>query len=112
MHFFRANDVLLQTGTDVIVLYPLRGAVTKFISFPVSEITTFSCISEMTSWCLIRCPQFVITYFERVDYGFLVVFHENCTSIIHGFRDNDAFLKTGNDVMVISLLRGAVRISR
>ena len=34
------------------------------------------------------------------------------TSIMHHFRDNDVYLQTGNDVMVISPLGGAVHNSR
>ena len=38
------------------------------------------------------------------DNGFLLVFNSNFVSIRHRFRDNDFFLQTGNDVIVISLL--------
>ena len=37
----------------------------------------------------------------------LVVFHRNCSSIIHRFRDNRVFLQTGNDVISISPPEGA-----
>ena len=46
------------------------------------------------------------------DNGFLLVFVSNFTSIMHRFRDNDVFLQTENDVMVISPLGGAARSFR
>ena len=45
---------------------------------------------------------------RKNEDGFLLAFYSNFTSIIHRFRDNDVFLQTGNDVMVIFLLWGAV----
>ena len=44
--------------------------------------------------------------------GFLLVFNSNFTSIMHCFRDNDVFLQTVNDVMVIPPLGGTVRSFR
>ena len=44
--------------------------------------------------------------------GFLLVFYSNFASIMHRFRDNDVFLQTGNDVIVIPTLGGAVRSFR
>ena len=44
--------------------------------------------------------------------GLLLVFYSKFISITHRFRDNDVFLQTGNDVMVIPLLEGAVRSFR
>ena len=38
--------------------------------------------------------------------------HSKFSSIMHRFRDNDVFLQTGNDVMVIPPLGGAVRSFR
>ena len=79
MHCLRDNDVFLQTGNDVMVLYPQEAL------YAVSN-----------------------DGFRKADYGFLVVFHRNCSSIIHRFRDNEVFLHTENDVINISLLGGAV----
>ena len=59
MHRFRDNDAFLQTGNDVMVLYPL-GALYAVCN----------------------------DGFWKADYGFLVVFHRKCSSIIHRFRDN------------------------
>jgi len=36
------------------------------------------------------------------------VFHSNFLSVMHGFRDNEVLLPTGNDVIVISPLGGFV----
>jgi len=41
------------------------------------------------------------------DHDFLIVFHSNLLSLIHGFRDNEVLLQAGYDVMVISPLGGA-----
>ena len=71
MHCFRENDVFLQTGTDVMVLYQLEGAVYN-------------------------------VGFWKADYGSLVMFHRNCSSILHSFRDIEVFLQTENDVIDIS----------
>ena len=46
--------------------------------------------------------------FRKDDNIFLKLINRKIISIIHRFRDNYAFLQTEIDVMVISLLGGAV----
>jgi len=43
--------------------------------------------------------------FWKSDHDFLIALHNNFLSGMRGFRDNDQF-NCGNDVIVISLLRG------
>ena len=73
----RRDNVLSQTGTDVIVLYTLGGAVRIFNDG-----------------------------FWKADYDSLFMFRRNVSSIIHRFRDNEDFLQTENDVINISPLWG------
>jgi len=40
--------------------------------------------------------------FCKSDYDFLIVFHSNCLSEMHGFQDNEVLLKAGYDIIVIS----------
>ena len=49
-----------------------------------------------------------MTVSERVTMT-SCVFYSNLLSIMYGFRYNHVFLNTGNDVMVISPLWGAVQ---
>jgi len=42
------------------------------------------------------------------DRDFLLMFNSDFVPIMHHFRDNEVFLRTGNDVMVISPLRDVV----
>ena len=72
MHRFRDKEVFLKTENDVINVSPL-GAL---------------------------CSVFNVGICKGND-GFLLVFYSNFTSIMHRLRDNDVFLQTGNDVMVI-----------
>ena len=72
----------MQTENDVINISPLGGAV-------------LCTVLNDGMW--------------KGNNGFLLVFNSNFTSIMHCFRDNDVFLQTGNDVMVIPPLGGAVR---
>ena len=58
-----------------------------------------------------RCTQFLMTVSERPT-GFLFVFHRNCSSIMHRFRDNEVFLQTENDVISISPPGGTVNGSQ
>ena len=47
---------------------------------------------------------------RRADVGNVIIKIEmDVKSDVHCFRDNDVFLQTTNEVMVISLLEGAVR---
>jgi len=45
--------------------------------------------------------------FWKNDHNFLIVFHSNCVSGMHGFWDNKVLLQAGYDVIVISSLGGA-----
>jgi len=44
--------------------------------------------------------------FRKSAYDFLIAFHSNFLYGMHGFRDNEVLLPTGNDVIVISPLGG------
>jgi len=80
MHGFRNNEVLLPTGYDVIVISP-PGALHAH----------------------------VYDGFRRSDYDFLIAFHRNFLSAMHGVRDNEVLLQAGYDVIVISPLGSALR---
>ena len=76
---FRDNDVFLLTGTDDMMQKPLGALHT---------------VSNDGCW--------------KSDHGFLLAFNSNFISIMQRFRKNDVFLLTGNYVMVIFQLGGAV----
>jgi len=78
MHGFRDNEVLLQAGYDVTVIFP-PGAL----------------------------PANFHDGFWKSDHDFLIAFYTNFLSRMHGFRDNQVSLQTGYDVIVISTLEGA-----
>jgi len=78
MHGFRVNEVLLPVGYDVIVIYLLGGASGDFHDG-----------------------------FWKSDYDVVIVIHSNFLSGMHGFRDNEIVLPTGNDVILISPSGGA-----
>ena len=79
----RDIEIFLQTENDVISISPLGGAVYS------------------SRWRNLKN-----------DNGFLLVLCSNFTSSMHRYRDNDVFLQTGKDVMVIPPLGGAVRSFR
>ena len=81
-------------------------------SYAVSEILRFSCKPKMTSSVCLRQGALCTVLNDRIwkgDYGFLLVFNSNFISIMRRFRDNDVFLKTGKNVMVISSLGGTLQ---
>jgi len=78
MHGFRANEVWLQAGNEVIVIFPLGALQAIFHDG-----------------------------FWRRYYDFLIVFHGNFLYAMHGFQDNEVLLQAGYDVIVISPLGGA-----
>jgi len=78
MHGFRDNEVLLPAGYDVIMISPPGGASGHFYD-----------------------------EFWMNDHDFLIVFHINFLSVMHGFRDNEVLLQAGYDVIVISPLGSA-----
>jgi len=80
IHGFWDNDVLLPTGYDVIVSPPPG---------------VFHAIFHDGFW--------------NSDHDFLIAFHNNFLSGMHGFRDNEALLQAGYDVIVISPPEGAPR---
>ena len=84
MHCFQDNDVFLQTETDVMVLYPLEGG------------------------C---CTQFCYDDIGKGDHSFQLGFLNKNSSVIHRFGDDEVFLRTGSDVINISLLGGVMNIS-
>ena len=51
----------------------------------------------------------LIDVFRKNNNIFIKLINRNFISVIHRFRDTDAFLQTEIDVMVISPLGGAVR---
>jgi len=69
VHGFQDNEFLLQAGYDVIVISPPGGAPEDF------------------SWRILKD-----------DYDFLIAFHSNFVSGMHGFRDNEVLLPNGYDV--------------
>jgi len=77
MHGFRDNEGLLQAGYDVIVSPP-PGALQAIFYHGI----------------------------RKSDYDFLIAFHNNFLSGMHGFRDNEVLLQAGYDIIVISLLGG------
>jgi len=133
MHGFRDNEVLLQGGYDVIVISPLRGASSKFSwrdseranvtswlrSIPtfylgciISEIMSYYCKPAMTLSWFVPWGGLLANFndgFWKSDLDFLMTFHCNFLSGMHGFRDKQVLLLTGYDVIVISRLRGALR---
>jgi len=78
MHGIRDNEVLLQTGYDVIVTSTLGGV---------------SAIFHDGLW--------------KSDHDFLIAFYSHLLVTMHGFRDNEVLLQTGYDV-IVSLRLGGV----
>jgi len=78
MHGFRDNEVFLQGGYEVIVI-SLMGALQEIF----------------------------LDGFWKSDHDFLIAFHTNFLSRVHGFQDNEVSLQVGYDVIVISTLGGA-----
>jgi len=72
---FWDNMVLLQAGYDVIMISSPRGASDDYSG---------------RIW--------------KSDHDFLIVFHSNFLSVMHGFRNNEVSLQAGYDVIVISTL--------
>jgi len=73
MHIgLRDNEILLPTGYDVIGILPPGGA------------------SRYFAW-----------WFWKSDHDFLIAFHSNYLSMMHGFRDK-VLLQARYDVIVIS----------
>jgi len=64
MHGFRDNEVLLQAGYDVTVIFPLGALPAKFHDG-----------------------------FWKSDHDFLIAFHTNFLSRMHGFRDNEVSMQ-------------------
>jgi len=80
-----------------------------FLGCMVSEITRFYCKPDMTSPWFLRQGALSANFhdwFWKSDHYFLIAFHINILSRMHGFRDNEVLLSTGNDVIVISPLGG------
>jgi len=89
-----------------------RSAATFYLGCMVSEITRFYCKPDMTSsWFLRQGALYAISHngFWKSDHDFLIAFHSNFLSAIHGFRDNEVLLLTGYDVIVSPLPGGAAR---
>jgi len=82
MHGFRDNKVILPTGYDVIVSPPL-GA--------------FQAIFHDGFW--------------NSDHDFLIAFHSNFSSGMHGLRDNEVLFKHGYDVIGFSARGRFIQVS-
>jgi len=80
MHNFRDNEVLLQAGYESLWFFR-QGSL--------------HAILHDKCW--------------KSDHYFLIAFHSNCWSTMHGFRDNEVLLQAGYDVIVSPPLGGAVR---
>ena len=80
MHRFLDNEDFLHAKNDVINISPLGDGVYSF------------------QWRILI-----------IDNIFLKLINRNFISNMHCFRDNDVFLQTGTDVMVLYPLGGAVR---
>ena len=75
------------------------------LSCAASDKMRSSFKSEMTATPKLRYGALDTVFndgFSMSNTNFLLVFSSNFTSIMHLFRDNDVFLPTGNDVIVIS----------
>jgi len=70
---FRDNEVFLQAGYDVIVIWSPGGASGDFYDG-----------------------------FWKSDHDFLIVFHSNILSGMHGFWNNKVILQAGYGVIMIS----------
>jgi len=59
-----------------------------------------------SSWflCLGELQTIIHDGFWKSEHDFLISFHSNFFSWMHGFRDNEVLLPNGNDVIVISAL--------
>jgi len=78
MHGFRDNEVLFQTGYDVIVISSPGGASGDFHDG-----------------------------FWTSEHDFLIVIHNNVLAAMLGFRDHEVLLQAGYDVIVTSSPGGA-----
>jgi len=131
MHGFRDNEVLLQAGYDVIVISTLgllpanfHDKIWKsnhdflivfhsiFISamhgFRDNEVLLLTGYDVMMISLLGALPANFLDGIWESDHDFLIVFHGHFLSRMHGFRDNEVLLPTGNDVIVISPLEDAL----
>jgi len=69
----------------------------------VSEITRFYCKPDMTSSRFLRqgsLHAILHDGFWKSEHDFLMAFHSNFLSVMHGFRDNEVLLLTGYDFIV------------
>jgi len=73
MHGFQDTEVFLQAGYDVIVILG-QGALHAIL----------------------------YDGFRKRDHNFLIAFHSNFLSGMHGFRDNEVLLQAGYDNIVNS----------
>jgi len=87
----------------------LCSIVTFYLWCMVSVITRFYCKPDMMSLWFLRYGAFQAIFrdgFWKSDHDFLIALYTNFLSMMHGFRDNEVLLPTGNDVIVISPLGG------
>jgi len=92
MHGFRDNEVLLQAEYDVITSPPPWYDV--IVIFPPGAIHA----------------NFHDGFWKRV-FDFLIAFHSNFLSAMHGFQANEVLLPSGYDVIVRPAPGGAARYS-
>jgi len=84
-----------------------RSIKTFYPGCMVSEITRFYCMPDMTSPFFLSQGALTANFrdgFRKTDHDFLIAFHTNFLSRMHGFRDNEVLLQAGYDIMVISPL--------
>jgi len=71
----------------------------------VSQIMRFYCKPDLTSlWFLRQVALLAILNdgFWKSDCDFLIAFHSNFLSWMHGFRDNEVLLQAGYEIIMIS----------
>jgi len=110
LHQGRFRRLFMTNSEKVTMTSRLRSIVTFCLGCMVSEITMFYCKKDMTSSWFLRqgaLHAIFLDGFWKSDYDFLIAFYSNLLSLMHGFRDNDAILQAGYDVIVISPPGGA-----
>jgi len=96
------HDEFWKSDHDFMIVFYI---VTFYLWCMISEITRFHCKPDMTlSWFLRQGSLHAILHdgFCKSDHDFLIAFHSNFLSVMHGFRDNEVLLQTWYDVIVIS----------
>jgi len=99
------HDELWKSDDDFLIVFHRNF----YLRCMVSEMIRFYCKPDMTSSWFIRLGALQMIIHDRFwksEHDFLIVFHTNFLSRMHGIRDNEVLLPTENDVIVISPLGG------